>query len=419
MINPSCLLLLGTACLLFPLNTLFSQGSLAPPGAPAPTMKTLAQIEPRFPVSFVPTNLTQPGSYYLTATLTTVTNGGGITINANDVSLDLSGFALVGAPGGASGIDVLGNRTNLWIGNGVVRQWGGNGIAATTAYNSRFERLRFSNNGGAGLSVGGGCSVVDCSAQACNSGGFYNVGSGVLFQACTAQTNGLDGFYLGTKGTLVNCIAAANAVNGIYTGDSAAVQNCTAGNNGGNGVVLGQSSTVQDCAINNNSLNGLLLNSSYMRVTRCSIIRNELSGISSTSGGQTVVGCMVNGNRNHGIFLNSCCNLITDCSVVENYFDGITGGDAGQITGNFSRYNGRGTNGAGIRLTSNGNRVENNTVGGNTVGIMALSSGNLIIKNYAQGNVTNYHILGTQKIGPIITTGGTITNENAWSNFSD
>ena len=29
------------------LTTAFAQGSLTPPGAPAPTMKTLAQIEPR------------------------------------------------------------------------------------------------------------------------------------------------------------------------------------------------------------------------------------------------------------------------------------------------------------------------------------------------------------------------------------
>jgi hypothetical protein len=32
------------------LTTAFAQGSLTPPGAPAATMKTLAQIEPRTPV---------------------------------------------------------------------------------------------------------------------------------------------------------------------------------------------------------------------------------------------------------------------------------------------------------------------------------------------------------------------------------
>lgn len=43
-----------------------AQGSLSPPGAPAPTMKTLNQIESRTPISAA-TTITQSGSYYLTA----------------------------------------------------------------------------------------------------------------------------------------------------------------------------------------------------------------------------------------------------------------------------------------------------------------------------------------------------------------
>src|SRR5688572_11138787 len=58
--------------------TIISQGPLTPPGAPAPTMKTLAQVEPRIivnatntpgedPYTFV---ISQPGSYYLTGHIT-------------------------------------------------------------------------------------------------------------------------------------------------------------------------------------------------------------------------------------------------------------------------------------------------------------------------------------------------------------
>jgi len=46
------------------LATLFAQGPLTPPGAPAPTMKTLAQIETRTPISSAPFTISQSGSYY-------------------------------------------------------------------------------------------------------------------------------------------------------------------------------------------------------------------------------------------------------------------------------------------------------------------------------------------------------------------
>jgi hypothetical protein len=46
------------------------QGVLTPPGSPAPTMKTLSQVEPRTPISSVPYTITESGSYDLTTNLT-------------------------------------------------------------------------------------------------------------------------------------------------------------------------------------------------------------------------------------------------------------------------------------------------------------------------------------------------------------
>ena len=91
----------------------FAQGSLTPPGAPAPTMKTLTQIEPRTAISSIPTTITQSGSYYLTGNLSGVAGQNGITIVASDVTLDLNGFTLTGVPSSIDGISFGSNLSNL------------------------------------------------------------------------------------------------------------------------------------------------------------------------------------------------------------------------------------------------------------------------------------------------------------------
>lgn len=65
----------------------FGQGSLIPPAPPSPTMRTLAQLEVRTPISSAPFTITEAGSYYLTTNLT-ISAGNAITIAASGVTLD-------------------------------------------------------------------------------------------------------------------------------------------------------------------------------------------------------------------------------------------------------------------------------------------------------------------------------------------
>src|SRR5580704_7915636 len=89
------------AILNFQFPTAFGQGSLTPPGAPAPSMKSLDQIQPRTPISS-PVAITQPGSYYLT---TNIVGAFSLTILTSDVTLDLNGFTIT-ITNNSDGIDV-------------------------------------------------------------------------------------------------------------------------------------------------------------------------------------------------------------------------------------------------------------------------------------------------------------------------
>ena len=84
-----------------------AQGPLTPPGAPAPTMKTMEQVEPRTAITNVPFAISQSGSYYLATNLTSA--GSGVVISASGVTLDLMGFSITGAGGAADcGVQIAG-----------------------------------------------------------------------------------------------------------------------------------------------------------------------------------------------------------------------------------------------------------------------------------------------------------------------
>src|SRR5215831_11960234 len=119
------LTVLVTCSLLFAVSfRVLAQGSLTPPGAPAPTMKTLTQIEPRTPISSLPFTINTPGSYYLTTNLnTTVSNA--IVIATSGVTLDLNGFTLsstvANAANGGTAILINSGLSELTILNGHIR----------------------------------------------------------------------------------------------------------------------------------------------------------------------------------------------------------------------------------------------------------------------------------------------------------
>jgi len=261
------------------LSTAFAQGSLTPPGAPAPTMLTLNQIEPRIPISSAPFTISASGSYYLTTNLT-VSSGNGITIAASDVTLDLSGFTISSTDPANTGQGIMtsGVLTNLAIYNGHISggvtnkagTYGGSGfsdgIYTGSSRNVRVSGVSVSGCLGNGIYLGYGATVVQsCVADTAGGYGIYahsvsdsaalNCGNygiaafdanncygesavgGAGVSASTASNcrgyNYSSGDGVGAD-TALNCEGASSSGNGI---DAATAQNCYGtSTTSGNGV---------------------------------------------------------------------------------------------------------------------------------------------------------------------------------------
>lgn len=83
-------------------------------GNPQPFMRTTFECEPRIPIHSVPLVIDTSGSYYLTRNMTN-SAGDGISVFANDVTIDLNGFTLRGQVGTGVGILVPLPQSNITI----------------------------------------------------------------------------------------------------------------------------------------------------------------------------------------------------------------------------------------------------------------------------------------------------------------
>lgn len=123
------------------------------------------------PIVAVPTTISQPGSYHFSENLTLQGRySNAITINTDDVTIDLGGYRLIG-PGADSGSSnngiYMNGRQNVEIRNGTVTEFGNNGIweenSTQTASGHRVIDVRVVVNGGNGVLLNSQNNLIkDC-----------------------------------------------------------------------------------------------------------------------------------------------------------------------------------------------------------------------------------------------------------------
>ncbi|MHB8067038.1 MAG: right-handed parallel beta-helix repeat-containing protein [Desulfobaccales bacterium] len=173
----------------------------------------------------LPYTITNPGFYYLAHNLTSTENG--ITVNADDVTIDLMGFSLLSS-GGLNWVGIIiSGRKNVEVRNGTVRGFNAGGIYDQTGgYSYRFINLRLENNGiwGIALSTGYYHLIQNCNITENGNSGITLTGYGCMVTGNVVSKNGLRGIACGGSGnSLIGNVVVDNATHGFYlsTGASA------------------------------------------------------------------------------------------------------------------------------------------------------------------------------------------------------
>ena len=263
-------------------------------------------------INSLPYTIASSGFYFIDKNLSCAAGNHGITITADDVTLDLMGFSLIGpnVTGSHSGIS-MNEKTNVEIRNGTIRNFSSWGI---------YEDYSFME----------GHRVINIRAKENKGGGIRLSGYNNLIKGCSSVKNGGDGIYAGFGSTVTGNTCYDNDANGITAAHGSTVTGNTCYDNT-YGIYANYGSTVTGNTCYNNTTNGIwagggssiIGNTCYN--TGCGIYANH---------GSNVINNSCRGNSTYGIYLvgnnlasqNTCYGNTTaniydggDCTIINNH----------------------------------------------------------------------------------------------------
>jgi parallel beta-helix repeat protein len=184
-------------------------------------------------IASLPYTISSPGFYYIDKDLS-CSGAHGITIAADNVTLDLMGFSLIGG-GTYYGIYMYG-RTNVEIRNGTVRSF------TTGIYEGSFVN-------------GVGHRVINIRARNNESSGIYLPSKNNLVEGCTATGNGGYGIYAYYGSTITGNTCYDNGDDGIYASYGSTVTGNTCFSNTDHGIYLAGNNLVDQNTATDNGMN--------------------------------------------------------------------------------------------------------------------------------------------------------------------
>ncbi|MEC9372296.1 MAG: hypothetical protein VYC34_00560 [Planctomycetota bacterium] len=315
-----------------------------PPGPPAPTGRTLDQVEPSTPIEQFPATINSPGVYHLTSNVVVSAQPVGITINADDVTIDLRGFTLQGANGSLSGIRCPQQRTNIRVIDGILTGWANAAIDMPLARECQVENI-FATSNSDGIDVGFASIVRDCHVRD-NGGAGILARAGSIVEACVAFNNTISGIVTEQECIVRQCVSRSNGASvvpspdnisqgdGIYVGADSLVEACVSTDNTGDGVHAGANSSVAECAVARNVLAGVLVEQGAVarscaardnvdeiifQLNLRGLLLPRLFGGVVAGEGSTVVGCATTNNLAAGV-VGGRGSTVVACTALNNGF---------------------------------------------------------------------------------------------------